>query len=132
MQSNNDLIPWHAVDWKDEYVSLSSIDRIINNISYLLDLEKNTYTSLTKHIQPLILEIKYEDIVEKTSDAIDSLSSFLGKEPHDQIDYILTREKCPNKISVKQRDKKYREIKKIASDQYIKLLDKMAIKYEDN
>ena len=40
VQTNNDLVPWHAADWKDEYVSLSNVDRVIKNISYLLDIEK--------------------------------------------------------------------------------------------
>ena len=132
VQSNNDLVPWHAVDWKEEYVSLSSMDRIIKNISYLLNLEKNTYTSLTKNIQSLILEIKYEGIVENTSDTIESLSKFFGEAPHDQVDYILTREKCPKKISLKQRDNKLKEIKKVASEKYINLLNKMIVEYEDN
>jgi hypothetical protein len=132
VQSNNNLMPWYAVDWKDEFVPLTNIDRIIKSISYLLDIEKNTYTSLTKHIKALILEIKYEDIVENTSDAIDSLSMFLDKDPHDQINYILAKEKCPNKISLTKRGNKLKEIKKVASDKYINLLDEMIINYVNN
>ena len=105
-----------------------------SNKKHLLSVRywKKTYTSLTKNVKNLILEIKYEDVVENTSDAIDSLSSFLEEEPHDQINYILAKEKCPNKISLTKRDSKLKDIKKVASDKYIKLLDEMIINYENN
>jgi len=132
LQSNNDLVPWHADDWKDEYGTLSNIDRIIKNISFLSNLDRKTFLSLEKKHKKILLEIKYERIVEQTHEVIDCLSIFLSKKQHDQINYILTKEKCPNKISLKQRANKLKEIKKIASEKYINLLNEMINQYENN
>jgi len=131
LEENNDLIPWHVKEWKDEYASITSIDRIIKMIHNLTEYEKHTYSSLPTSIMDLIIEVKYEFLIENTFDTINLLSTFLKTKPHDKFNVVLDREKCPSKISLKMRKKKLDDIKSKASKKYMKLLDEMVINYEE-
>lgn len=123
-------VPWYANEWKEEYESLSDIDRIIKSIATLLDFEKKSYQSLNEDQRKQIVIVRYEDLVEHTNEAIGIMCSFLETEPSEYMPQILTREKCPKNLPTENQENKSEEILSIASKDNFSLLLKLARDYE--
>ena len=128
---NNELqFPWYVNGWEEEYYNISEIDRIIQGIDNLMKMEEDTFKSLDKDQQKNILIICYENLVEKTEKEISRLEYFLDNKSSISMPNIMQNEKCPNKISLKNRTKKMHDIKNEASKKYIDLLLSRVDAYE--
>jgi hypothetical protein len=122
-------IPWYANDWKDEFESISGLDRIIKSISHLIYLQDRSLASLSKIQKQQILTIKYEDVVENTHIVIDKIGSFLETTPLKNIDKVLQKENCPRPISLKEHNKKEKYILKKASSKYVQIMNEISKNY---
>ena len=123
-------LPWLAYEWKEEYKRLSETDRVIKSIYSLTQMCKETYRKLEQKQKKRILFVRFEHVVERTNDEIDSICSFLGTKPLESLPVILTREKCPNEISVRKRRQKMDHIHGKASSQGYDLMVELVREYE--
>ena len=124
-------IPWYAIDWKEEYLSLPDVDRVIKSIDYLNKLEFEVYNSMTEKQKHNIHIVRYEDLVERTNETIQMLCKFLGKKPLEGMPSVLARERVPKILDIKERDEKSIFIKKKASERYYDIFLEMVERYQE-
>ena len=125
-------IPWYALDWKDEYLNLADIDRVIKSIDYLLKQELDTYNALNEKQKQQILIVRYENLVEETDETIELISKFLDKNPLPGMKTVLARESVPKKLPPEERKKKDAILKKNASKEYYKIVTDLVDSYHEN
>jgi len=124
-------VPWFAYGWKEEYYSISEADRVIKSIYTLTEKCKEAYNSLLQVQKDQILFVRYENMVEKTDEVIQSIYSFLDTGPSDYIDQIKVRERCPRTLPPGDREAKTNSIKEKASIECFSLMLKMVEEYEN-
>jgi hypothetical protein len=124
-------IPWYAIDWKEEYLSLPDVDRVIKSIDYLHKLEIEVYNSMTPEQKQSIHVVRYEDLVERTNKTIEMMSKFLEKKPMEGMQTVLARERVPKIIDLGERDKKNLFIKENASNKYFNIYTDMVDEYNE-
>ncbi len=124
-------VPWFAYGWKEEYYSISETDRVIKSIYTLTEKCKEAYNSLLQVQKDQILFVRYENMVEKTDEVIQSIYSFLDTGPSDYMDQIKARERCPCTLPPGDREAKTNAIKEKATIRYFNLMLNMVEEYED-
>ncbi len=129
IKGEKDSIPWYAHEWRDEYENTNGIDRIIKSIAFLTGLEKKASISFSEKQKQQVLDLKYENVVENTSDIVKQISSFLKTDPLKEIDSLLKKEKCPKTLSIQERKKKEEIVLDMASPQCVSLVEEMVHDY---
>ncbi len=122
--------PWYVNGWEEEYYQISAIDRIIKGINNLMTMEENMFSSLSEKQQQNVLIIRYENLVEKTEKQISKLEYFLKSKSSKRMPMIMQNQKCPNKVSLIDRQSKLQDIKKGTSKKYFDLLLSRTSAYE--
>jgi len=128
----NNSVPWHAFHWRNKYLKLPQMDRIIQSLKNLSLIVQKNYQSLTVTQRKKILVINYENLVENTDNVIERIGEFLNSVPLKHMPLILRREKCPVEISSTGREKKIDQIRKKASKKMFKIMMHLAKEYEKN
>lgn len=129
-KKQHSIIPWFAVDWKEDYYKLSEIDRIIASIKTITQKGQAAYHKLSAEEKKRILFIKYEDIITKPKKVINKISDFLKKKERPEMSSILRREKIPNFIGSNSDLQKKQEILGLASHKWANELEKLEKNYQ--
>ena len=89
-------VPWFASKWKDKYIEMTIIDRVLYSIICLYDL---LFDSLSKIDidKPNTLVISFESFVMNTKEELERLHLFLGRSHSLKIKKILKQQKIPRK-----------------------------------
>ena len=127
---NKKTYPYYAYGWEEEYENSSEIDRIIKMINRLQSSGKDVYSSISEKKRKNILFIKFEEIVQKPLPILNEISNFLGTKKTKYTSIIMDKEKVPRKLYQQERLIKQEEIKKLTSEDSIKLLDIMIGDYK--
>lgn len=88
-------IPWFALDWADEFVRMSPMDRAIRCILDLLDRCEEAVGRLSPTQAKRLFWIPYEHLTARPSATVDGISAFLGKQPLKTMEDVFVREKLP-------------------------------------
>ena len=135
-------IPWYAHSFREQYYSLSDLDRIILCVQKLFAMYKNSYAKLPQKLKDRILFVTFEDLIFRHPDQIIAkMGKFLQKKPLPEMASILKREDIPRKAAHGQQcprlEEKFMcteckavELKKIASKKYFDGLIKLQKNYE--
>jgi len=93
---NGQKIPWFASDWKNKYIDMTIIDRVLYSIIFLYNL---LFDSLSKIDidKPNTLVISFESFVMNTQEELERLHLFLGRSHSLKIKKILKQQKIPRK-----------------------------------
>jgi hypothetical protein len=121
----NEIIPHFAIGWEDQYLNLSSIDRIIHMISRLISYHRDVYISLSKVQKQQVLFVSFENLTIKTSQAIPKITNFLKTNVSEFTDRILLEERCPRDYDLQSKKIKLEAIKLKASKPSFQLLMSM-------
>jgi len=122
VKKNNLQFPWYVNGWEEEYYRISEVERIIKCIDTIMRKEDETYKTLLTDEQNKVLIIHYENLVEKTKKEICRMEKFIGERSSKRMSAIMENERCPNKLSLKNRESKMDDISKHTSKKYIDLL----------
>jgi len=122
--------PWYVNGWEKEYYNSTEVERIIKCVNVLMNLEDETYKSLTKDQQKQVLIIHYENLLEQTEKEIHRMERFFNTKASNRMHAIMLRENCPTQISLDKRVNKMNEISKKVSKKYANLLLSKAEDYE--
>lgn len=125
-----EAIPWHAHAYGTEYENMSEADRVIRGIVTLTGLSAAAWSSLDSAQRDQIRFVRYEDVVERPHPEIARMAAFLETEPGEGMAVILSRERCPGKVSLEKRRQKLEELKANAGEEAFALLCKAAAEYE--
>jgi hypothetical protein len=123
-------IPWFAVGWKNNYSSLSEMDRIIESINSITNECEKEYKKLDSGDKKKILFVDYEKLLAETVSTLKRIGFFL-KRPIRRVDIkkILKKEKLPNLNYSESKQEKLLVIKKESSPEYFKKLLELEEEY---
>jgi len=130
IKNNKIQFPWYVNGWEEEYYSISPVEKIIKCIDIIMSMEEETFNSLSVDQQNKVLIIRYEKLLEETEKEISRIEYFIDSKSSVRMSDIMKNEKCPNKISLKNRTKKMHDISNKASKKYIDLLLSRVDAYE--
>ena len=132
LKNNKGPAPWFTRNWKQDYMEMSEVDRVINSICTLQNLTFQSYGKLNKRMKKKILIISYEDFFSNPNLIVKKLSNFLKSRPFPNMKKILEREGCPKVIPINSRITKFEELVKIATPNSIKELTEYSKKYDSS
>ncbi len=121
-ESRQGPVPWFALDWKDDYHTLSEMDRIIKTISVLREKYAEGYARFSAEDKKKILFVRFEEMVMATEKSVRVFETFLKRVRLPEMTSILKREGLPNALYSDGTLPKLEEIKKHASSAFFKLL----------
>jgi len=127
---NKKTYPYYAHGWEEEYENLSEIDRIVKMINMIQSFGKDVYSSISEKKRKNIMFIKFDEMVQRPLPILNKISVFLGTKKTKYTSIIMDKEKVPRKLYQQERLKKREEIKGLASEDSIKLLDIMIGDYK--
>jgi len=90
---NENPIPYYAKNWADEYINMSSRERLYRWIEQENKMVDDAYNE-TK-FKDNILFIQFEEFVKKPYKYISTIAEFLDRKPTGKLSEILKREGCP-------------------------------------
>ena len=127
---NNDVVPYTAQGWEEEYLSITSFDRIIALLANHFKLNIGSYSKLNTKIQEDILLVSFEELVTDPMVQCERIASFLGTKITPFTKKILKKENCPRIIDPNKRDQMVNNIRNNASKKYRNVFDKLLVEYE--
>lgn len=126
----NEVVPYTAVGWEDEYISISPFDRVVALINHHFSLNLDGFLQADKKNKKKILMLNFEDIVTNPMPQCEIMAGFLNTRTTEQTREILARERCPRVLERSNRDKLIKEIKSKAVKKYKKIFEGLLDKYE--
>ena len=88
-------IPWFALDWAENFVNASPMDRVVRSVLTLLNACDDGFDSLDDAQRDRILFVPYEKLIGETRETVGKIGRFLGSDPLPTIEDVYTREKLP-------------------------------------
>jgi hypothetical protein len=130
LQEKGENIPWFAVDWGEQYLKLSEMDRTIASIEWITHASERSYHQLNPQNRKKILYISYEGLLTRTFDILERVENFLKRSVlKKEIKIILEQERLPNLNYSESKQKKLSIIKKKSSPLYFKKLLDLEVEY---
>ena len=140
-------VPWFAHGWEDKFISVSTMDKIIYSIDWLLERKKETYNNLDESHKNKIFFIPFESFVLDPFPYLRKLEKFLNTPMTRLTKKALRKQKVPRRVisagKIQKRYDKEFEASEIdefnnrkmfaknkASQEAFKLLKKMCDEYK--
>ena len=123
------VVPYTAIGWEDDYLSISPDDRVIALIKRHFEMNMENYLELDEGVREKILLVDFEAIVTDPMPQCERMASFLGTAKSSFTEEILRRENCPRVLSEEDRRQKIAYIQKKANRKYGDLLWEVNEKY---
>ncbi len=127
----NNLYPYWCYGKEKQFSKINNkFEKIIAllNITYIK--QKNNYLKLKKKYLNKIYYLKYDTMIEKTDYTISRLSKFLGTKSDKKTNLIIKRENGNRIINLENRINNKKNIEKLISINYFKILNKLEKIYE--
>lgn len=107
----NGPIPWFAHDWADNYQRMNPMERALESVLHLQQMDEQGYAALDDEKKPQVHRIAFEHLVTDSTAAIAELCRFFNTEPEDGIEVMMKAERCPRVIDPKEREAWFNVIK---------------------
>ena len=130
-ETSHGVVPWHATEWAERYISLSPIDRVIYSISWLLDRERVSYKELTPNQRDQVIPVTFEWMASKPEAFFEVLCKKIGAEMTSATAHRLLDERLPLVLSKSDFAHRTNSIKEEASPEAFSHLMEIAAVYED-
>lgn len=89
------VIPWFAHGWEEKYVSLSSLDKVIYSIDWLVRRSDEVYAQLRQEQKKQVIIIPFERFVVEPWKYVEALENLLGTVTTSVTGRALKRQRCP-------------------------------------
>lgn len=90
---HGEKVPWWAVEWAEQFIEMSTMDRALSSISHLYSLLNAKFDHLRNDGRLLVLA--FEDVVMRPQLVFPKIAGFLGRDLSRKTDKILARERIP-------------------------------------
>jgi hypothetical protein len=130
-EANGLPVPWFAVDWADEYLKLSEMDRIVKSIFSLSAMAKSSYNNLSESQQKKLLFVDFDQLLQSPSREVLKISKFIGRIPEKNIAEVLLRQRLPRKETSNQVSQFEENIKRQLSSEVLPLFKELVLEYEN-
>lgn len=124
------VVPYTAIGWEEEYLSLIPHDRVIALINYHFNLNMDCYVKLDKRMRAMVLMVNFEELVTDPMLTCNRIAGFLGTKTTPYTEEILRKERCPRIQNPEDRKEKIADIVKNASQKYVEIFHKLLERYE--
>jgi hypothetical protein len=131
----DNILPWYTYGWEEEYLQCASpIDKIIKIHLHSVKLTNESYNKLSSKQKKQIIFISFDSFVANPGPYIKKLESFIGRKTNKYIRKTLKQQKCPRPIRsvLKQREKRLKEIKTVASPECYKILISLCKNFDND
>jgi len=127
----NNIVPYYAKEWEDEYLNLDEMDRVIKLIHMVHRRHKISFDALEASEKEKIYKIYFDEFAENTHERLDGICNFIGSSVTLYTPIALEREKLPRKIDLNEKSKKHKDVKRLATSKYFSLLTGLLGEYEN-
>jgi hypothetical protein len=123
-------VPFCALGWGEEYLEMAPMDRIVRMLYGLQMRNRAGYEKLSDDRKSKVYVIRFEDFVSDPFLHIEKIAAFLTTRTTRYTKSAVKGQKCPRKLSLEERAKKYEQIKKECSSKSLKHVAKMVADYD--
>ena len=135
---NENILPYYAYGWEEEYLSHNKIDRIIYMVSRIRNCHQDSYDRLNNDNKKRILFIRHQGLIAETDKNLQAISNFIGESPSVDTPSVLLQQNCPRSPSAatpfstsnKSFKEKLKEIKELSSPEAYRILVDMDKQFE--
>ena len=132
------ILPYYAYGWEEEYLSHNKIDRIIYMVSRIRNCHQDSYDRLNNDNKKRILFIRHQGLITETDKNLQAISNFIGESPSVDTPSVLLQQNCPRSPSAatpfstsnKSFKEKLKEIKELSSPEAYRILVDMDKQFE--
>ena len=86
-------VPWWAIEWADQFLAMSTMDRALSSISHLYGLLVDAF--IRHRDDSRLFVVSFEDLVMRPHETFPKVAAFLGRELGPKTNKILKRERIP-------------------------------------
>lgn len=128
IEHKGEIVPLFTEKYKDTYLTMKNIDRVIRWIHDIYKDDLETYTKLVNKNKIHI--IKFDDLVTKPKEICKNIEDLLDSKMTWKINRVLKKQNCPREIDYNIRNIRNELIRKTCDYKSIKLLDRLDKLYE--
>lgn len=125
------IMPWYALDWNDDYLSLPELERIVRSVATIFTEARREFEQADAAIRRRVLVGTFESIITDPRGFVDRVGRFLNRSPLPALDRIVARERLPRVPS----DELVQARGAIAAGVSLegrRLVDRLVAEYEDH
>lgn len=100
---NENVLPYYALGWEEEYLKLSELERIVRTVETLQTKELGVYGSLSEERKTRVKFVKFERLAEYPQQILTDWVQWIGKKQTEQTFGTMTKENVPRKIDISNR-----------------------------
>jgi len=126
----NNIVPYYAIGWENEYINMNQMDRCISMVFHLEKHHKKSKESLTKKQLKNLFIVNFEEMVTNPEPILSKICLFLKTNVSLNTQNIMERERVPRIPNKKDYKNKLIKIKKLASKKSFDLLMRMIDNYK--
>ena len=131
LKYQDQLVPWYCNGWETEDLEEKSpINRTIKSVAERSKRLWSGYEKLDSQNKSQVLFIPFEKFVTNPHIYIPKIEQFVGRKATKYTPKALKQQKCPRHLDESERANKLEEIKKMASPECVKILEKLSADYE--
>lgn len=116
-------IPVFAADWKDEFLRINDMERVVRWIYELTKSDREVYKNLPNTRNRQILHISFDKLVTNPNKTIEKINYLLLDRPTHKIKRRLKKENCPRIIDYELRKEKENFIRSELTSKYEEMFD---------
>ena len=107
---NGEPVPWFALDFAEEYLLLSPINRIVRCVLALNQMYDDALASLKETQKAQVETVVFERMATEPVGELKRLAAWLGTNLHPEMPVALARERVPRTLNIADRRAKLDEI----------------------
>lgn len=104
-------VPWFAMDFADEYLDLSPMDRCVKCCLVLNRMFDETLETFDDSRRRQVEIVAFERMVTDPETEIEKLAGWLGTAPREDMPIALARERVPRRLDITDRRARLEKIK---------------------
>jgi len=125
------ILPWFCQGIEEEYLACEKpIDKIIMSYNERSKRLWETYDELNHKYKSNVLILPFEKFVTNPDSYLPKIGKLIDRKTTKSTKKTLKKANCPRLLKDDERKRKLEEIKKIASERYFHILDKLCNDYE--
>lgn len=101
------IIPYFAMKWKEDYVTMTAMERILKWYYESMKSDLNAYEKLSKERKKKILIIDFDKLVTNPIDVCSKIEKLIHSEPQKKLRRVLKKQDCPRGIESRWDNQKF-------------------------
>lgn len=132
---NDNIVPWYACNWADEYAEASTFERSIATVNHIITTAKRTFEGLSTRNRNKILFIPFEKVTMNPNYYIDEISSRLNVNRTNNTEIIMRQANVPRESPKNYIENSRNIMEKLiksnqVSEEYAYVFRKLCMDYE--